>query len=64
MQQDIWTATENWIKVIEEYYKDVSDLNQVFARGYFAGWSERQVLEMAQGLKESEEKYPRWDKLN
>lgn len=64
MEQDIWKATENWINAIEEYYKGKNNLDQVFARGYFAGWSERQVLELAKRLKESEEKYPRWKSVD
>jgi len=54
----ILEATKAWIESIKEYYKDTDDLNQIFMRGYFAGWSEREVLELANRLSKNQEDYP------
>jgi len=57
-------ATKNWIEAVQKYYereKDRNELTQVFMRGYFAGWSERQVAELADELDKNEKDYPLWD---
>ena len=54
----IFEATKTWIESIKEYYKDTDDLTQIFMRGYFAGWSEREVLELANRLSKNQEDYP------
>lgn len=59
--------TRDWVNGVREYYKDTDNLTQVFARGYFAGMSEREVKEFADKLyetnrlcemRESREKHP------
>jgi hypothetical protein len=56
-------ATKAWIEAVQKYYereKDRNELTQVFMRGYFAGWSERQVAELADELDKNEKQYPLW----
>jgi hypothetical protein len=57
---DFWTATEIWIQAVERRYdgSDRNDLTQIFMRGPFAGWSEREVACLADQLRESTTKYP------
>lgn len=61
-------ATKNWIEAVQKYYereKDRSQLTQIYMRGYFAGWSERQIVELADSLAKNEQDYPLWtDKEN
>ena len=57
-------ATKAWIEAVQKYYereKDRNELTQIFMRGYFAGWSERQVAELADQLDKNEKKYPLWE---
>ena len=57
-------ATKAWIEAVQKYYereKDRNELTQVFMRGYFAGWSERQVAELADELDNNEKQYPLWE---
>ena len=54
-------ATKNWIEAVQKYYersKDRYELTQVFMRGYFAGWSERQVAQLADDLAKNQKDYP------
>lgn len=53
-------ATKAYINEVMEYYKDCDrdDLTQVFMRGYYAGWSERNVYELAEQLQQNMEDYP------
>jgi len=56
-------ATKNWIEAVQKYYereKDRNELTQVFMRGYFAGWSERQIIKLADELAKNEQDYPLW----
>jgi len=56
-------ATKNWIEAVQKYYereKDRSQLTQIYMRGYFAGWSERQIVELADALVKNEQDYPLW----
>ncbi len=61
-------ATKTWIEAVQKYYereKDRSQLTQIYMRGYFAGWSERQIVELADALAKNEQDYPLWtDKEN
>jgi len=57
-------ATKVWIEAVQKYYereKDRNELTQIFMRGYFAGWSERQVAELADELDKNEKQYPLWE---
>lgn len=54
-------ATKNWIEAVQKYYereKDRNELTQIFMRGYFAGWSEREVAQLADKLAKNEQDYP------
>ena len=53
-------ATKEWIEAVRSYYKGYrpNDLTQIWARGYFAGWSEREILALAEKLDENNTKYP------
>lgn len=57
---DFWTLTEQWIAAVRERYKDQKrgDLTQVFMRGPFAGWSERQLAQLADDMHEKNTTYP------
>lgn len=60
-------ATKNWIEAVQKYYereKDRSQLTQIYMRGYFAGWSERQIVELADSLAKNEQDYPLWRDKN
>jgi hypothetical protein len=55
------SATKTWIEAVQKYYerdKDRNELTQVFMRGYFAGWSEREIALLADDLAENQRKYP------
>jgi hypothetical protein len=63
MNNDLQLATQEWVKAIQKYYMRTpnrNELTQVFMRGYFAGWSESQVAELADQLADNVEKYPNW----
>ena len=54
-------ATKNWIEAVQKYYereKNRNELTQVFMRGYFAGWSEREVAQLADQLSKNAKEYP------
>ena len=58
-------ATKNWIEAVQNYYENNSELTQIYMRGYFAGWSEREILRLAERLLKNEQDYPLWrDKEN
>lgn len=50
--------TREWVNGVREYYKDTGNLTQVFARGYFAGMSEREVKAFADMLFDNDERTP------
>ena len=54
-------ATDNWIKATLERYDgfEPSELTQVFIRGPFAGWSEREVYKLAIELNRANQITPR-----
>ncbi len=57
------SATREWVAAVQKYYMNTPDrkeLTQVFMRGYFAGWSESQVAELADHLADNATKYPHW----
>ena len=51
-------ATKNWIEAVQKYYENNNELTQIYMRGYFAGWSERQIVELADSLAKNEQDYP------
>lgn len=56
-------ATAQWVAFIQNHYAgspNRGDLTQVFARGHFAGWSEREVAILADSLAENQIKLPPW----
>lgn len=58
------SATKTWVESIQKYYereKDRNELTQIFMRGYFSGWSERQVAQLADQLAKNAKDYPLYD---
>ena len=57
---DVQRATREWVSAMKEYYdsRDEDDLDQINLRGYFAGWSERDVHEFVNNLHENNETDP------
>ena len=57
-----WSITRLWIDATLKEYKGKKpdELTQVFARGPFAGWSEREVKELAERMDNSWKGYPLW----
>ena len=56
--------TQTWVEAVLEYYKNSPDRNkltQVFARGYFSGWSERELAQLADRMKYSNDNFPSWN---
>jgi len=51
-------ATKNWIEAVQKYYENDNELTQIYMRGYFAGWSERQIVKLADSLAKNEQDYP------
>ena len=53
-------ATKTWIEAVQKYYENSrsNELTQVYMRGPFAGWSEREVLEFANKLAKNDKDYP------
>ena len=53
-------ATKTWIESVQKYYENTptNELTQIYMRGYWAGWSERQILELAENLLKNEQDYP------
>jgi hypothetical protein len=59
---DFWGLTSAWIKAVKDRYAgcDLNDLTQIFMRGPFAGWSERELLELANRMDEAQTVRPIW----
>lgn len=53
-------ATKTWIESVQKYYENTpkNELTQIYFRGYFSGWSEREILEFANKLDKNEKDYP------
>jgi hypothetical protein len=53
-------ATKTWIESVQKFYENTpkNELTQIYMRGYWAGWSERQILELAENLLKNEQDYP------
>jgi methyl coenzyme M reductase alpha subunit len=56
-------ATKTWIEAVQKYYENTpkNELTQIYMRGYFSGWSEREILEFANKLAKNEKDYPLYD---
>ena len=57
------SATKLWVESVQKYYereKDRNELTQIFMRGYFSGWSEREVAQLADELAKNNQDYPLW----
>lgn len=57
------SATKTWIEAVQEYFKyepNRNKLTQIYMRGYFAGWSEREIATLADKLEQNERDYPLW----
>ena len=53
-------ATKTWIECVQKFYENTprNELTQIYFRGYFSGWSEREILEFANKLAKNEQDYP------
>jgi hypothetical protein len=53
-------ATKNWIEAVQKYYENTrsNELTQIHMRGHFSGWSEREILGLAEKLLKNEQDYP------
>ena len=52
--------TKTWIESVQKYYENTNrnELTQIYMRGYFSGWSEREILGLAEKLLKNEKDYP------
>ena len=60
-ENPLQSATKTWIEAVRKYYENEPDRNkltQIFMRGYFAGYSEREVAMLADKLYKNQEDYP------
>lgn len=59
-EKDYWRAVSDWVRATRKRYKGFSrgELTQCFMRGPFAGWSEREVAELADKLAEKAKRFP------
>jgi hypothetical protein len=53
-------ATKTWIESVQKYYENTAsnELTQIHMRGYFSGWSEREILGFVNTLAKNEKDYP------
>lgn len=54
----LFDATKTWAEVVREFYKNNNELTQIYMRGPFAGWSEREVLNLANLFYKNDKEYP------
>ena len=56
-------ATKTWIESVQKFYENTpkNELTQIYFRGYFSGWSEREILEFANKLAKNEQDYPLYE---
>lgn len=59
-ERSYWRAVSQWVAATRARYQGFrgEDLTQCFMRGPFAGWSEREVSELADRLSENAVKFP------
>ena len=62
-ENPLQSATKTWIEAVQKYYENTPrhELTQIYMRGYFSGWSEREILELAERLLKNQEDYPLYD---
>lgn len=56
-----WESLINWLEQVQKAFEGRDrdwDLTQVYMRGPFAGWSESDMVKLADKLWENEQKYP------
>jgi hypothetical protein len=53
-------ATKTWIESVQKYYENTAsnELNQVYMRGPFAGWSGWSILDFVNTLAKNDKDYP------
>jgi hypothetical protein len=56
-------ATKTWIESVQKYYENTprNELTQIHMRGHFSGWSEREIVNLANSLAKNEKEYPLWE---
>lgn len=54
------SATKTWVEAVIKYYENTPrhELTQIYMRGFFSGWSEREILELAERLLKNNQEYP------
>lgn len=60
-ENPLQSSTRIWVEAVRKYYENEQDRNQltqIFMRGYFAGWSEREVAMLADKLYNNQKDYP------
>jgi len=59
-ENPLQSATKTWIEAVQKYYENTPrhELTQIYVRGFFAGWSEREILELAERLLKNNQEYP------
>lgn len=60
-EHPLQTATKIWVEEVKKYYENEPNRNkltQIFMRGYFAGWSEREVATLVDKLYKNNQDYP------
>jgi hypothetical protein len=60
-ENPLQSATKIWTEAVRKYYENEpnrNQLTQIHMRGYFAGWSEREIATLADILTKNEEEYP------
>lgn len=59
-EKSYWKSVSGWVKATQNRYSghQRGDLTQCFMRGPFAGWSERQVAELADLLSQNATRFP------
>lgn len=53
-------ATKNWIEAVQKHYENTrsNELTQIHMRGHFSGWSEREIVNLANKLAKNDKDYP------
>jgi len=61
-ENPLQSATKIWIEAVQKYYENTPrhELTQIHFRGCFSGWSEREILNLADLLDKNNKDYPLW----
>ena len=53
-------ATKKWIEAVQKHYENTrnNELTQIHMRGHFSGWSEREIVNLANKLAKNNKDYP------